>query len=319
MARINYYFDTEISQYKRVHTRTVDVIIDAIGIAILSMGIAMIIVVLYSFTVQSPQEMKLSHELKEMEFYYAGLNKKIESLRSVLTQIENRDDNLYRVVLGAEPVTKETRNGAVYFGDLGFSKFDLAKNLNRKIDLFREKLFVESLSQDQLIRLTLSKRNIYTSIPAIQPIANKGLLAIASGFGLRIHPVYKMLRMHSGIDFAASTGTAVYATADGQIISVDERFDGYGKMIVIDHGFGYITRYAHLQDFLVRVGQDVKRGAQIGYVGNTGLSIAPHLHYEILINGIQTNPVHYFFDDLTPTEYERVIQLASVKNQSLGN
>jgi murein DD-endopeptidase MepM/ murein hydrolase activator NlpD len=319
MARINYYFDTDILQYKRVRTRTIDVIIDAVGFAVLSTGIAMIIVVLYSFIMQSPQEMKLSHELKEMEFYYAGLNKKVESLKIVLAQIENRDDNLYRVVLGAEPLNKEALSRAGNVSDLSSSKFELAKDLNHKIDLFKDKLYAESLSQDQLIRLTLSKRKIYASIPTIQPIANKGLLAIASGFGLRIHPIYKMLRMHSGIDFAASPGAAVYATADGQVLSVDERFDGYGKMIVIDHGFGYVTRYAHLQDFKVTVGQEVKRGVQIGYVGNTGLSTAPHLHYEILIHGIQINPVHYFFDDLTPSEYERVVQLASVKNQSMGN
>jgi len=286
---------------------------------VLSGGIAMVLTTLYSWIALSPKEMRLSHELREMEFYYAGLSKKVESLKGALSQIENRDDNLYRAVLGAEPVAQVMRKSIRNYSDINFSQFALIKELNGQIDLLREKLYIESVSQDQLIRLTLNRKDLYAAIPAIQPISNGHLFAIASGYGLRIHPVYKVLRKHKGIDFAAPTGTAVYATADGQVISRAERFDGYGKMVVIDHGFGYVTRYAHLQDFKVRVGQNIKRGEQIGYVGSTGLSTAPHLHYEILVNGTQIDPVNYFFEDLTPTEYERVVQLASVNNQSLGN
>ncbi len=193
-------------------------------------------------------------------------------------------------------------------------------NLFQKlVNDLKSKLYLESISQDEVVQFALNKEMRFASIPAIQPIANKELVAIASGFGMRIHPVYKVVRMHTGIDFAAPTGTPIYATANGLVVAVDENFVGYGKMVILDHGFGYATRYAHLQDFMVKNGQHVKRGEQIGFVGNTGLSTAPHLHYEILVNGEQIDPVHYFFDDLNPLEYEKVVALASVKNQSLGN
>jgi murein DD-endopeptidase MepM/ murein hydrolase activator NlpD len=290
------------------------------GITILSAAIAAIaLIVLYSFNIASPKEMKLTRDLTEMEFYYSELTKKVESLTEVLSKIENRDDNIYRVVLGAEPIDNTIRNKVRNFDEFGFSESQFIKTLSKKINNFREKLYIESLLQDELVQLSLNRENIYSAIPAIQPISNRQLTAIASGFGMRIHPIYKVIRMHTGIDFAAPTGTAIYATADGQVVFVEEKFDSYGKMIIIDHGFGYITRYAHLQGFLVKVGQKIKRGEQIGYVGNTGLSTASHLHYEILVNGEQIDPVHYFFDDLSPVEYEKVIELASVRNQSLGN
>jgi murein DD-endopeptidase MepM/ murein hydrolase activator NlpD len=320
MARINYYFDTELSQYKRVQTRPIDVIINTMGVTILSAVIAMVaLMLLYSFNIASPKEMKLTRELTEMEFYYSALTKKVESLTEVLSKIENRDDNIYRVVLGAEPIDNTLRNKVRHFDEVDFSESQFISNLNNKVDKFREKLYIESLLQDELVQLTLNKENIYAAIPAIQPISNRKLIAIASGFGLRIHPIYKVIRMHNGIDFAAPTGTAIFATADGKVISVEEKFDSYGKMIIIDHGFGYTTRYAHLQAFLVKAGQKIKRGEQIGYVGNTGLSTASHLHYEILLNGERIDPVHYFFDDLSPVEYEKVTALASIRNQSLGN
>jgi murein DD-endopeptidase MepM/ murein hydrolase activator NlpD len=166
--------------------------------------------------------------------------------------------------------------------------------------------------------LAEKKEMLFAAIPAIQPVANKQLIALASGFGMRIHPVYKVKKMHTGIDFAASIGTPIYATADGVVDQLEISFSGYGKMIEIDHGFGYRTRYAHMHGFAVKKGQKVKRGDLIGYVGNTGLSTAPHLHYEVFVNGAHVNPVHYFFNDLNPAEYEKIIELASIENQSLG-
>jgi murein DD-endopeptidase MepM/ murein hydrolase activator NlpD len=297
-----------------------------LGITILSTGIAIVLVIIYTVNVESPREYKLRHKVKEMEFYFTELNKKVESLKNEFTSIEKRDDNIYRVVLGAGPLDPAIRQAGVGgydpYRDLreaNSSNAEFIAGLHEKIDKLRRKLYIESLSQDDVVRLTLNKENLYAAIPAIQPVSNKQLIAIASGFGLRIHPVYKVIRMHTGIDFAAPIGTTVHATADGRVTAVDIKFDGYGKMLTIDHGFGYTTRYAHLQDFLVKVGQKVKRGEPIGYVGNTGLSTASHLHYEVLINGEQIDPVHYFFNDLNPVEYEKVVELASVKNQSLGN
>lgn len=319
MSRIHYYFDTTTSQYKRIKSRSIDVAINAIAIFFLSTCIALGMTVLLLLRVESPNEVKLKNELAEMKFRFAELDKTANLLESVLTRIEDRDANIYRNVLGAEPPHFSIHEPAKIDYESDFHELDFIASLDSKLNSLKGKLYLESISQDEVIKFTENKELLFASIPAIQPISNKELVAIVSGFGFRIHPIYKVIRMHSGIDFAAPSGTAIYATANGQVIDVEENFIGYGKMVTIDHGFGYITRYAHLQDFLVKVGHKVKRGEQIGFVGNTGLSTSPHLHYEILVNGEQIDPVHYFFSDLSPLEYEKVVELASIQNQSLGN
>jgi murein DD-endopeptidase MepM/ murein hydrolase activator NlpD len=267
----------------------------------------------------------LKNEVSELKYYYSKLNQEVEILDKTLKGLEHRDDNIYRVVLGAEPIDKSVRDAGVG----GFDRYseikekdilheDIIVSLNERVDKLKRKIYIESKSQDEVVQKAKNKEKLFAAIPAIQPIANKQLIALASGFGMRVHPIYKVKKMHSGIDFAAPIGTPIYATADGKIEEVSVRFSGYGKMIVIDHGFGYKTRYAHMHDFAVRQGQNIKRGELIGYVGDTGLSTAPHLHYEVLMNGVLINPVHYFFNDLSPAEYEKVVELASIENQSLG-
>jgi murein DD-endopeptidase MepM/ murein hydrolase activator NlpD len=239
--------------------------------------------------------------------------------------MEHRDDNIYRVVLGAEPIESAIREAGVggmdryaEIRDKSVIHEDLIVGLHEAVDKLRRKVYIESKSHDELVKIAEDKQKLYAAIPAIQPIANKELLAVASGFGMRIHPIYKVKKLHPGIDFAAVIGTPIYATADGVVDVVQVSFSGYGKMVELDHGFGYRTRYAHMHGFAVRQGQRVKRGELIGYVGDTGLSTAPHLHYEVMINRQQVNPVHYFFNDLNATEYEKIIELASIENQALG-
>jgi murein DD-endopeptidase MepM/ murein hydrolase activator NlpD len=325
MARIKYYYDTETCKYERVRTKKSDVILNGLGIMSLTVIMAVGLLFGYSAYFESPKELILKNEVKELEFYYDKLNKDVEKLNATLNNIEQRDDNIYRVVLGAEPIEKTVRDvgigGADRYADIKSKNIghkDLVIGLHEKVDKLRRKLYIESKSQDEVVQLADKKEKLYAAIPAIQPISNKQLIALASGFGFRVHPVYKVKKMHAGIDFAASIGTPIYATADGKVAVVDVKFSGYGKVVEIDHGFGYRTRYAHMHDFAVRVGQNVKRGDLIGYVGNTGLSTAPHLHYEVSINGQQVDPVHYFFNDLTATEYEKILELASTENQSLG-
>lgn len=325
MARIKYYYDTETCKYERVRTRKSDIVLNALGFVSLTVMMAVGLLILYDNYFESPKELILKNEVKELEFYYDKLNKDVESLSQILDNIEQRDDNIYRVVLGAEPIEKSVRDagigGADRYEDIrkkNIGHSDLVIALHEKVDKVRRKLYIESKSQDEVVQLAEKKEKLYASIPAIQPISNKQLIALASGFGLRIHPVYKLKKMHNGIDFAASIGTPIYATADGTIEKLDVRFSGYGKMVEIDHGFGYRTRYAHMHDFAVKRGQHVKRGDLIGYVGNTGLSTAPHLHYEVFINDQRVDPVHYFFNDLTAAEYEKILELASAENQSLG-
>jgi murein DD-endopeptidase MepM/ murein hydrolase activator NlpD len=325
MARIKYYYDTETCKYERVRTKKSDVVLNSLGIISLTVIMAIGLLYLYSSYFESPKELMLKNEVSELEFYYDKLNKDVELLSKVLNNLEHRDDNIYRVVLGAEPIEKSVRDvgvgGADRYADIKGKKIehkDLIVALHERVDKLRRKLYVETKSQDEVVHLAEKKEKLYAAIPAIQPISNKQLIALASGFGYRIHPVYKVKKMHTGIDFAASIGTPIYATADGKVAVVDVKFSGYGKVVELDHGFGYRTRYAHMHEFAVRVGQSVKRGDLIGYVGNTGLSTAPHLHYEVLINGDQVDPVHYFFNDLSADEYEKILELASTENQSLG-
>lgn len=327
MARIKYYYDTETCKYERVKVKTSDVILNALGILSLTIAMAagLLTAYLYSNLFESPKELILKNEVKELEFYYQKLSKDVAHLSGILDNVEQRDDNIYRVVLGAEPIEKSVRHagagGADRYSDIrdkDIDHEDLVIALNEKVDLLRRKLYIESKSQDEVVELAEKKEKLYAAIPAIQPISNKQLHALSSGFGWRTHPIYKVKKMHPGIDFAASIGTPIYATADGRIAEVSVKFSGYGKMVEIDHGFGYRTRYAHMHEFAVRSGQSVKRGDLIGYVGNTGMSTAPHLHYEVLINGSKVNPVHYFYNDLSPAEYEKILELASIENQSLG-
>ncbi len=325
MARIKYYYDTETCKYERIRTRKSDVVLNALGIFSLTLGMAVGLLILYSSYFESPKELILRNEVKELEFYYDKLNKEVVSLAGTLEKLEHRDDNIYRVVLGAEPIATSVREagvgGADRYADIREKEIghaELVIALNEKVDKLRRKLYIESKSQDEVVRLAQNKEKLFAAIPAIQPISNKQLIALASGFGYRIHPIYKVKKLHGGIDFAAEIGTPIYATADGTVAVVSVKFSGYGKMIEVDHGFGYRTRYAHMHGFNVKVGQQVKRGDLIGYVGNTGLSTAPHLHYEVIINGDKVDPVHYFFNDLTAAEYEKILELASMENQSLG-
>jgi murein DD-endopeptidase MepM/ murein hydrolase activator NlpD len=325
MARIKYYYDTETCKYERVKTKTSDVVMNALGILSLTMIMAVGLMILFTNYFESPKELLLKNEIKELEYYYDKLSKDVQSMNGILGGIEHRDDNIYRVVLGAEPIDKSIRDagvgGADRYKDIREKSIDheeLVLNLNEKVDLLRRKIYIESKSQDEVVKMAEKKEKLYAAIPAIQPISNKQLVALASGFGWRTHPIYKVKKLHTGIDFAASIGTPIYATADGTVAEVSVKFSGYGKMVEVNHGFGYRTRYAHMHEFAVRSGQNIKRGDLIGYVGNTGLSTAPHLHYEVLINGGQVDPVHYFYNDLTAAEYEKVLELSSIENQSLG-
>lgn len=325
MARIKYYYDTETCKYERIKTTTGDVILNVLSILFLTLALAGGLLLLGGSYFESPRELILRNEVKEMEFYYQNIESEFHKLEKQLASMEYRDDNIYRAVLGAEPIDQGVRQGGIggsdRFEDIRSKNIDHEEviiKLEEILGRLKRKVYIESKSQDDVVALAENKEKLFAAIPAIQPVANKELIALASGFGMRIHPVYKVFKMHTGVDFAASIGTPIYATADGTIDKAEVNFSGFGKVIEIDHGFGYRTRYAHMHGFTVREGQQIKRGDLIGYVGNTGLSTAPHLHYEVFVNGIHVNPVHYFFNDLNPTEYEKIIELASIENQSLG-
>jgi murein DD-endopeptidase MepM/ murein hydrolase activator NlpD len=325
MAKIKYYYDTESCKYIRVKTSTGDIVLNALGIISLTMAMAVGILLLYSSYFETPKEVILKKEVKEMEFYYADLKAKVDDLDKIVAEMSQRDDNIYRVVLGSEPIDKSIRQAGVG----GMDRYEDIKNkdlnheetivrLNESLDKLRRRVYIESKSHDEVLDMADSKAKLFAAIPAIQPVPKTATVVLASGYGIRIHPIYKVRKMHTGIDFAAPIGTPIYASADGIIERVEISFTGYGKKVEIDHGFGYRTRYAHMHAFAVRNGQRVKRGQLIGYVGDTGLSTAPHLHYEVFINNVQVNPIHYFFNDLEAAEYAKIIELASIENQCLG-
>ena len=244
----------------------------------------------------------------------------------MLENLEERDDNVYRIIFEAEPIPNTIRQAGI--GGVNRYKELLDGNLKReeiimdtynKIDELKRKMYIQTKSYDELINLATNKEELIASIPAIQPVSNKNLKRMASGYGMRIDPFLKVKRMHYGLDFSLEKGNPVYATADGKIKTVKSSFGGFGKYIYIDHENGYMTVYGHLDKFKVKRGQKVKRGELIAYSGNSGRSTAPHLHYEIIKNGKKVNPINYFFNDLTPNQYEEVLKIASVENQALGS
>jgi murein DD-endopeptidase MepM/ murein hydrolase activator NlpD len=236
--------------------------------------------------------------------------------------MQERDDNIYRVIFEADPIPSSIREagfgGANRYKDLeGYGNSELVKETARNIDVITKQIYVQSRSFDEVIEMAKSKSEMLASIPAIQPVSNEDLKRIASGFGYRPHPIYKVMKMHAGIDFTASIGTPIYATGDGVVMKPPYGAgSGFGKYVMIDHGYGYKTLYAHMSSISVKPGQKVKRGEIIGEVGNTGTSTGPHLHYEVVRNDKKVDPINYFFNDLSPEEYQEIITLASKENQS---
>ncbi|MBW8051132.1 MAG: M23 family metallopeptidase [Cytophagales bacterium] len=325
MARIKYYYDTDSCKYERIKISTLDVILNFMGFFFVAMLLAVGIVYITSNYFPSYNEVQLEKENEEFELYYKILNKELQLVNNMLTNLQQRDENVYRTIFEAEPVPLSIRKagigGSNRYKDLlekGIEREDLIVNTFKKIDNLKKQMYIQTKSYDEILELAQDKAKMFASIPAIQPIANKKLKRLASGYGMRIHPIYKVRKMHTGIDFSAPRGTAIYATGDGKVRLIKQSYRGYGKQIEIDHGYGYITKYAHLRSFTVKPGQIVKRGEVIGYVGSTGTSVAPHLHYEVIHKRKKVNPVHYFFNDLTPEEYEEILKLASIENQSLS-
>jgi murein DD-endopeptidase MepM/ murein hydrolase activator NlpD len=238
-----------------------------------------------------------------------------------MEQIKERDDNIYRTIFGVEPISAAMREAGVgginrYRELEGFNNSELVVSTSMKLDNMLRTLDVQRKSYNDILSLAEEKEVFLASIPAISPISDKNLTRFASGYGYRIHPIYRTRKMHSGIDLTAPTGTSVHSTGDGKIIKTGYTAGGYGKRIIIDHGFGYKTLYAHLNDIHVKEGQKVKRGEVIGIVGNTGRSTAPHLHYEVRKNNQTENPVNYYYNDLTPEQYDEVITVSSRMNMS---
>jgi len=321
MAKVKYYYDPKTLSYRKIEKGPGYRLRNTAIFLASSALFALVFYLLADNFIDSPKEKRLKRELENMKIQYAILNERMDQVATVLDELQQRDDNIYRVIFEAEPIPNTIRKagfgGANRYKKLdGFQNSDLIKETSKEMDRLTKQVYVQSRSFDEVIRLAEDKSELLEAIPAIQPVANEDLKRLASGFGMRLDPFTKAPKMHYGMDFTADIGTPVYATGDGTIIRADSKSSGFGRHIRIDHGYGYITIYAHLSEYDTRVGQKVKRGEIIGYVGNTGRSRGPHLHYEVHLNGERLNPVNFYYGDLSPEEFSTIINLASQANQS---
>ncbi|MBQ3673228.1 MAG: peptidoglycan DD-metalloendopeptidase family protein [Paludibacteraceae bacterium] len=281
------------------------------------LGLVFFFVFFYFFP--SPREASLIQYNKTLSSQLETMERQVDQIQVVINDLAQRDDNLYRAILGAEPIPQSVRLGATqqisYYDSLArMSNTQLLADVQRKIDVLEKGLYVQARSYDEILQLAKTQEVRMENIPAIQPVLNKDLKHMASGYGWRIDPVYHIRRFHEGMDFTAPVGTDIFATGNGTVSYVGWR-QGYGETVEIEHGFGYRTRYAHCSKLLVREGQKVKRGDVIALVGNTGKSTGPHVHYEVHYQGVPIDPRNFYFYDLNPEDYDKMVQLSS----NMGN
>ncbi len=322
MSKVKYRYNPKSLTYEKVELDLKNKIFRISSFLLTGMVFGSIFFFLAYKFLDSPKEKQLKIENNQLSVNYEIMNKRLNELEVVLRDIQNRDDNIYRTIFEAEPIPSNIREagfgGVNRYKDFeGYKSANLITESMKKLDKLTKQLYIQSKSFDEVIEMAQKKSEMLASIPAIQPVANKELTRMASGYGYRMHPIYKVRKKHTGMDFSAPRGTAIYATGDGKVIRADKSARGYGNHIRIDHGYGYVTLYAHMSVMKVRKGQKVKRGDVIGYVGNTGTSVGPHCHYEVRKNGTPINPINFYFNDLKPEEYEAMVKLASTQNQSL--
>ncbi|MEY2963236.1 MAG: hypothetical protein RL754_497 [Bacteroidota bacterium] len=321
MAKVKYTYDSKTLSYKKIERSWKHKVRSGLLFSFAAAAFGVVFYLVGDAFFESPKDRRLQRELDNMVIQYELMNGKLEQLSAVLEDIEKRDDEIYRSIFEAGPIPSEVRSagfgGAKRYQNLeGFANSELLIDTRKKLDQISKRAYVQTKSFDDVVEMARNKEKMLASIPAIQPVANKNLKKMASGYGYRIHPIYKVRKMHWGTDFSAPTGTPIYATGDGRVIEYKRSRSGYGNHIIIDHGYGYQTLYAHMSKVDVSRGSRVKRGDIIGYIGSTGRSTAPHLHYEIIKDGRKINPINYFFNDLSPEEYENMLELSSHSNQS---
>lgn len=322
MAKEKFFFNTATLNYERIKKPTrkklVNMAIWLVGGALYAI---LILFMAYGFF-DSPKEKMLKRELSQMNFQYEILNDKLDQIVAVMDDIQDRDDNIYRVIFEAEPIPAGVRK-AGFGGTDRYAKLEGYRNSNvliettQKLDKITSQLVVQSKSFDDVFKMAKNKSEFLSAMPAIQPVSNKNLKRLSSFFGYRMDPFYKVMKYHEGVDFSAPEGTEIYATGDGEVVKVRKSKRAYGNSVLLDHGFGYQTFYAHCKDILVMKGQKVKRGQVIATIGNTGKSTAPHLHYEVKKGGKPIDPINFFFNDITPEEYELILERSETPSQTM--
>lgn len=322
MSKVKYYYDSETLSYQKIKPKKGAKIRNLILMILGAMLFMFIGFLVFTPIFESPKEKELKRELEFVKLNEELHNKKITQLQKILEEIQDRDNNIYRLYFEVSPIPEEQRKAG--FGGVnrykaleGFDNSEMIIDVTKNMDILSKQLYIQSKSLDEIVKLAENKEKLLAAIPAIQPVKKEDLTRMASGYGWRIDPFTKARKKHLGMDFTAPRGTPVYASGDGKIVRADQKSSGYGKHIRIDHGFGYVSLYAHLNAYNVRVGQHVKRGDLIGFVGNTGRSQAPHLHYEVIKNGAKINPINFYYGNLSPKEFEAMQKAAQIEGQSL--
>lgn len=321
MAKVKYYYDSDTLSYRRIeqskgHVSKMIILIMLSGLLVMFLGF----IVLSQF-LKTPDQLAQERELENLKLNYELLNKRLNESSAILAQLQERDNNIYRAYFEANPIPEEQRRAG--FGGVnryryldGYDNTELVKSATKKIDILSKQMVVQSKSLDEIVALAKEKETMLASIPAIMPIKKEDLSYMASGYKWRMHPILKIRKFHKGMDFKAPTGTPIYASGNGTV-SLARRSPTFGKVVYIDHGFGYRTVYAHMSKIATRKGRKVKRGDIIGYVGNTGRSAGSHLHYEVHKNGRAVNPINFYYGDLTPEEFLAMQIASEEEGQSL--
>ena len=315
MARKIYYkYNPNTLTYERVYLSIGARVWSAVRYLFFCVLLGVVFFLLFDKFYESPREKKLREDNEQMNTQYRILSHRLDEALEVMNDVQQRDDNLYRIIMQANPIDAETRNAGIandsHYRELqNLGDADLIVSSTKKLDLLRRQLYVQSNSFNEIVELTRKNDDRINCLPAIQPISNKDLKRTASGYGWRIDPIYHTRKFHAGMDFAANTGTQVYSTANGTVVFTGWK-QGYGNTVIIDHGYNYRTLYGHLSKITTKRGKRVVRGEVVAEVGSTGKSTGPHLHYEVIYQGKHQNPINYYFFDLTPEDYDLMIQLA---------
>lgn len=322
MKKIKYYYNTHTLRYEKLETPLRVRLMQVFGFIAAALVTAMLISFFAFRFIGSPNEKLLKLENERMKDRYKELNKKLNDIQLQVAELENRDNDVYRSIFEADPIpdsarAKEFEKEQQIAKVEGMEDADLVNSIIATLNNLNSRIRAQQASFKEITELVNNKEKLLAATPAIQPVSNKDLKRIASGYGYRIDPVYKTVKLHPGLDFTAPSGTPIYATADGTIEFAGNRGDGYGNHIIINHGYGYKTLYGHMYRLKAKAGQRMKRGEVIGWVGNTGKSTGPHCHYEVIKNGNKINPVYFFYNDLTPEQFDRLLKSAAVNNQSL--
>jgi len=322
MKKIKYHFNTHTLRFDKVEVPLKVRLLRLFGFVATSIVTGVVIVAILFQYIDSPKEKLLRQQNEIYKANYSVIQDRVRRLELQMTELESRDNEVYRSIFESSPIPDSAR-----LKDIealkevrmiqNLSSTQLLTNLITQLNNLSVRSAFQDKSYVEVSVMVKNKEKLLRAIPAIQPLSNNNLNRIASGFGKRIDPIYKTYRVHFGLDFAAPSGTPIYATADGVVKVAGFNSDGYGNKVVIDHGFGYQTLYGHMVRVNVNPGQSVVRGSVIGYVGSTGKSTGPHCHYEVIKNGTKVDPVYYFYNDLTPAQFDRILKAAAANKQSL--